>query len=139
MGVKSCKGLKRCKNMKHQASLVGKALEDMCSRSGSLEADSEMWRRGYEICITDWYLWQEEGGQLAQRLNCHAHQIPPGGSLPEMGPNGQTFVSSSLRHGTWPAPAQVSPGEGPTAPDACLEEPRAICCLNPSGWAAVLP
>ena len=59
--------------------------------------------------------------------------------LPEMGPNGQTFFSSSFCHGMWAVPAQVSPSEGPTAPDTCLEEPRAICCLNPSGWAAVLP
>lgn len=113
MAVKSCKGLKRCENTKHQASLVKTPLEDICSRSGSLEANSEMRGRGFELCIRDQYPQQEKRGRLAQRLKCRAHRIPPGRSsgasathppCPELGPNGQTFVSSSLRHGMWPAP-----------------------------------
>lgn len=56
MGVKSCEGLKRCENTKHQASLVKPPLEDICSSSGSLEADSEMRGRSFEMYIRDQYL-----------------------------------------------------------------------------------
>jgi len=80
MAVKSCKGLKRCENTKHQASLVKTPLEDICSRSGSLEANSEMRGRGFELCIRDQYPQQEKRGRLAQRLKCRAHRIPPGRS-----------------------------------------------------------
>lgn len=95
--------------MKHQASAPRTPLEDVCSQSGSLKADSEMQGRGYEICIRDQYLLQEEGVQITRRLNCHAHGIPTGGSsgaiatpppCPELGPNSQAFVSSSLHYGT---------------------------------------